>query len=372
MPDLQIKTSERNPAAADAVASRTETNLVTVVNIQSVSYTGTTWINLLLGCHQRAFALGPPARILELLEQGKEQAGSACRVHQDECTFWPSFFDKYDTARNFFVQLAEATNKDVIVINNPALDGAAAKQLIHPDIQVRELRIVRDGRSVVASYLRHHPEAGFIQAANDWFCPFASQFHFDPTDPDTLSMHYESVAEDPARFRAAAGEFIGLTYPENFHRFWEFDHHATAGNAGPIGVVRRRQGYKYRGREAKEREQKYQRIISEPDRPPVEQRWTAWTDRERAQFDLLAGHINEAWGYPRDRFPLRLIEEIHAELATQPSRKTQPLRYALRISTMRREGLHLAPKQVELAAAVIATLGLLGLVVVGVLIAAIF
>lgn len=37
-----------------------------VVVIRSVSYAGTTWINLLLGSHPSALYLGPPERIWRL------------------------------------------------------------------------------------------------------------------------------------------------------------------------------------------------------------------------------------------------------------------------------------------------------------------
>ena len=68
----------------------------TVVRITSLSFTGTTWINVLLGCHDRGFVLGPPDRIVNSLYDEPGDASQACRVHRSECTFWPDFFDRFD------------------------------------------------------------------------------------------------------------------------------------------------------------------------------------------------------------------------------------------------------------------------------------
>ena len=98
---------------------------VTVVRITSLSYTGTTWINLLLGCHERAFALGPPDRVVNLLHDAPDDAGDACRIHAGDCRFWPGFFARHDRTANFYLELAEASGKNVIVINNAIPGGRA-------------------------------------------------------------------------------------------------------------------------------------------------------------------------------------------------------------------------------------------------------
>jgi hypothetical protein len=83
--------------------------LVTIVAINSLSYTGTTWLNAVLGSHPRSFALGPPKRVYEKRGSGWDDA---CLVHGDACPFWPVFHRNYDPKRNFFLQLAEASDRD--------------------------------------------------------------------------------------------------------------------------------------------------------------------------------------------------------------------------------------------------------------------
>ena len=47
---------------------------VTVVNLRSLSYSGTSWVNLVLGSHPGAIAIGPPDRIWKLpVEEAEER-----------------------------------------------------------------------------------------------------------------------------------------------------------------------------------------------------------------------------------------------------------------------------------------------------------
>ncbi len=275
---------------------------VTVVDIRSLSYTGTTWINLILGCHPRAFALGPPDRVIRLIEEHGDPA-DACRVHLGNCKFWPRFIEQYDHHDNFFAQLARFSGRDIIVINNPMHRGPAARHLESEHVTTRPVQVVRDGRAVCNSYLRHHPNESFEAAARDWFGPAARSFAFEPDNPEVIAVQYERVAANPGAFGRRASAFLGIEYPPNFHRFWEFEHHTTVGNAGPISTIRRFDGVPFTGEDAAFREARYQQLLIEPDRPTVDERWREdLSEEDRLVFDLHCGSINGRWGYDRDRF----------------------------------------------------------------------
>ena len=79
---------------------------VTVINLLSLSYTGTTWINIVLGSHEETLAVGPPDRFFELWST---DPGKLCLVHGPDCDLWPAFSARYDPRNNLFVQLAEHT-----------------------------------------------------------------------------------------------------------------------------------------------------------------------------------------------------------------------------------------------------------------------
>ena len=134
--------------------------IVRVVVVRSLSFTGTTWLNLVLGSHPRAFTLGPPDRVMNL---PPDAAADACRVHGERCAFWTDFFRQRHADANFFVQLAEFADRDVIVINNPLPHGAA-QALDHPQIETRPIHMIRDGRAIAASYRRKYPDTPFLDA----------------------------------------------------------------------------------------------------------------------------------------------------------------------------------------------------------------
>jgi hypothetical protein len=341
---------------------------VTVVVIRSASYTGTTWVNLLLACHPRAFALGPPQHVLEKqVESGADAGGAICKVHHGECPFWPEFLANYDRAGNFYVQLADASGKDVIVLNNPYGGTDAERHLDHPDVLVREIAVVRDGRAILRSYGRYHPEADFVTSVREWFAPFAESFAFDRDDPDALAVTYEEIVRDQRAFLDRAGAFIGIEYPENALRFWEFEHHPIAGNGGTMGLLRRHLGKPFVGTDKEYREERYQRMLETPEQPVHDERWREeWGERDRLLFDHYAGAINARWGYERDRFSAEALAALHADLgdaASAPVPVPPPVASALPPGPkvglcgalaprrIREHGLHLAPRQTAVVAA---------------------
>jgi len=298
--------------------------LVTVVNIESLSYSGTTWINLLLGCHPRAMALGPPNRVVDLFYEGSSDGHDACRVHAEQCTFWPRFFAQADRSRNFFVQVAELCERDIIVINNAFGGGRAAAELRHPDIMVKRVGVVRDGRAILASYGKYHPESDFLDTITQWFCPFAASVPYERANPDVLSVRYEDVVCDQRGFIDKAGRFIGIEYPQDFVRFWAFPHHLIGCNPGPLALIQRHLGVAFRGVNREEQEQRYQRLLRDPHDVRVDERWKEELGiRDRLVFDFFAGGYNEAWGYERDRFTLSEIRRFQADFTAAASARTR-------------------------------------------------
>jgi hypothetical protein len=286
----------------------------TVVRITSLSFTGTTWINVLLGCHKRGFVLGPPDRVVNLLYDEPDQAAQACRIHRDECTFWPGFFERFDRDGNFYVQLAEASDTDVIVINNAIPDARADQHLRHPDVVVRDVVVTRDGRATVARYLRTYPETTLRDAIETWFLPSARNLPFNLDDRERLCVNYEHVVADQFTFIERAGKFLGVDYPEGSHRFWEFDLHASAGNHGVLDMCRIHQGLRAAVGRRAELEDRYQKLVESPDKPVQDERWKDdLSARELIAFDYFAGDLNERWGYERDRFTPEQVRAFEKE-----------------------------------------------------------
>jgi hypothetical protein len=351
---------------------------VTLVVINSLSYTGTTWLNMVLGSHPRAFALGPPDRIIGLDPADK---ANACRVHVDGCDFWSSFYDSYDPAKNFFLQLAEFSGRDVIVTNNPQPDGAG-KQVHHPKIELKPIQLIRDARAVVASYCRKYPEAALLDATRDWLRPSLESFRYDVNDPSMLCLRYEDVLAEQRKAIGTIGRFIGVEYDESALRFWEHEHHATAGNAGTIMMVRLAQGLRAGVGENRDYYQaQLERLQADPEATFSDERWRdELSRRDRFAFDWLCGARNAFFGYERDAFTTEehhvFSREIRAALgeaegpsviaaaaSAPPRRRTTELRAQLNLAYLRAHGLAIDPRQVKRLglAALVATAAAVGL-----------
>jgi len=291
------------------------TRLVTVINIKSFSYSGTTWINLLLGSHPRAVAIGPPDRVADMFYAGDGDAGKACRVHGSNCGFWKRFFSEADRTRNFYLQIADILDRDYVVINNP-LGGRAVADLQHPGVLVKPVTVVRDGRAILESYAKYHPGADFVDTLLDWFCPFAAGLPFDEQSPDLLSVRYEDVVADQVAFARRAGQFAGIGYSPDCVRYWEYEHHLVRCNPGPLGILRRYLGHGFTGAKAGAMEERYSKLLREPAASEADRSWEErWGPRKRLLFDLFAGDMNEQWGYQRDRFGLNEMGALASDLA---------------------------------------------------------
>jgi len=299
-------------------------NKATVVVLRSLSFTGTTWLNCLLGCQERSFALGAPDRAIRIFDQGDTEWRDACRVHGQTCPFWPAFSRTYDPKGNFYLQLAEFSGRDFIVMNNPSPGTKATLDLRHPDLACIPIHLVRDGRAVCSSFLDKNPDKDFLYSVMEWFFPSASAFFFDEQDPDTLCLRYEDVVSNPAGLIQRIGRWIGLDYPEDAHRFWEFEHHLTAGNRSVPGMIRRFQtGTPFPKKDAFY-ENEFQRLQRQPDRPLLDERWKERLGRrERFLFDRVCGRVNESWGYGRDAFTATEFETYRRDFDLSKGRSVR-------------------------------------------------
>ena len=279
---------------------------ITVVNVVSCSYTGTTWLNILLGCHQRAMALGPFDVVWNRRRGG---LADCCQIHGESCPLWREFARRYDENRNFFVQLSELTGKDVFVINNP---HDSQCELDHEDVRERVIRLFRDGRAISASFHRKHPAKysptdNYFYVVRDWWKRAFAYFHQRRIeDPQSLSLRYEDLVDDLVGQIGSINQFLEIDYQPQIERYWEYEHHIPAGNGGPIYLTAKFQGLRHAGDEGNDvwyqfyRDQFRQMQQSGTVR---DERWKReLTRRDLFVFDWFSGADNALYGYPRDEF----------------------------------------------------------------------
>jgi hypothetical protein len=361
---------------------------VKVVIVNSLSYTGTTWLNLVLGSHSRTFTIGPPDRVYALLnQQTVEQPINACRVHGPECEFWQGFCEQYQSSENYFVQLADYAKCDVLVINNPTPNGTSL-ELEHPSIIVKPIQLIRDGRAVAASYRRKHPNESFFDGVKNWLSAPLSSFPFDTNDPDLLCLRYEDVLHNQHLAIEQIGQFVGVDYDAQALRFWEHPHHITAGNSGTIMMIKMAQGLQVPANENREYyEDQLKTLQDNPSHTFNDKRWNSELSmRDRFVFDYFCGHANANFGYERDSFTIdehrqftnELQEVIDSPETTSPTQPeftllpplpsqsiSLPLRKQLVPSYWLKNGIAITPTQIrKLSLAMVACLVVAVLIII--------
>ncbi len=88
-----------------------------VVITKSISYSGVTWFNLVLGSSTRGLTIGPPKRLFSLIDNGFK---GASLVFGENDKFWPGFYDFWNSKKvNFFYALKDYSGADYFFMDNP-------------------------------------------------------------------------------------------------------------------------------------------------------------------------------------------------------------------------------------------------------------
>jgi SAM-dependent methyltransferase len=266
---------------------------LTVVRITSMSYTGTSWINLLLGCHPEAFALGPPDRLLRELTSGGE---GMCLVHRGACSFWPGFCRAADPDRPILPQLAAHAGCRVIALNNPIPDGFG-REIDRADARVVPVLIVRDGRAVTASHARHL-KGDFQTSLREWYEPAMRGVVAWAEAERPIVIRHEDVLRDPVAALAPVGAAVGLTYGPDIRRYWTFGHHPIMANQGIVRLLRMHEGLETPGGDDDFYARQFLAERAGAGSGFHDDRWEAELGpADRAAFASVAGDLNARFGY---------------------------------------------------------------------------
>lgn len=279
---------------------------LTIVIIRAPGYTGATWINTILGCHKRAMAMGPPNRFWKLDAGMSDQA---CLIHGQTCTLWPQIIRNSPKPNEWFHALAEASGRDTFILNYP--DTQFYETVIAPiGAQILHIKVVRDGRASLYSKIRHHngdDQMGVFRNIMEWQIPKWNQIERKlPKNPeDYYFLRYEDLLMNPRQTLAGVSRYIGLNYDADAAlRFWEWEHHLTAGNVGMLDMICRLQGLPgHKHARRAEYDKVIQRIRAGGPALFLDESWKTGLNGENLLvFDCLLGEWNAAHGYPRDSF----------------------------------------------------------------------
>ena len=305
---------------------------ITVVSVDALSYSGTTWLNLVLGSHPDVFALGPPWRIWKLKDEGFKGANL---VWGDDDTFWSGFDRYWDRSENFLVALARYRKCTHIIFDNPSPEFRETV-IQHPQIVEKRMRYLRDARAVTASFARKNADKTYLETIlpSGWF--YHSFMQVAPPDDQSAYpvFYYEKCLADPRAFLAHARDYLGVAYTDAALRFWEWDHQITFGNPGTISLLKMAKGVNVAtSEEASFYAERLENLKKHPLHGFTDDRWaTQLGTLDRLYFDMLMGEHHAKLGYRRDTFEdgyLRQLIKQHE------------------VETPKRKGIDLPPGAIE-------------------------
>jgi hypothetical protein len=284
-------------------------NPITIVIVRALGLSGATWFNLVIGSHEDAMSMGPPARILDLPERECE---TACFVHRERCDLWPAFLRERNHCGRFFADLAAFTGKSVFVVNYPSSE-LVAREIDGQGFRVLHIRLVRDGRATLYSHLRHYGSlkpGTTVHHIVDWQVPAWDRVDRKMRVPPETSLvvRYEDMVRESSRELGRIGEFVGLEYDEDAVQFWRQPQHLTAGNTGVIDLLCRLQGETgHYNRRADTYAKIAEELSHNPEGRYLDESWVDGLSHEdKVTFDCLLGERNALYDYARD--PVSEIE----------------------------------------------------------------
>ncbi len=274
--------------------------MIKVTALVSISYTGTTWINYVLSNHPDAVYLGPPDRSWKL---PPEHVPYACLLHRGgTCSFWNDFYSHYDREARYLPQFSAATGGRHIFIANPT-PAFRAEEIEQPDVEYREIIVLRDGRGIIESF-RHHvpslyPTVGAI--AQNWLLPACRIMlaRARSLGERALVVRYEDVAADPLKLVNTIGEFVGLSHADDCLEYWKQDVHPTAGNIGTTEIIARFQGLpEIQHSKSADYDKRYEALRINPRAVELDESWRVrFTSEEMGDYKDKMGDIHQQLGY---------------------------------------------------------------------------
>lgn len=276
-----------------------ESSKIIAVNVVAFNYSGSTWLNLMLGSHSLGFNVGE-MKVIDKV--GKP----VCAFDLHDCPIWTRYDP--DSGENPFLQIARITGKRVLAASK---NNRYFRHLDHPAIEPKFIHLVRDGRAVTASMLRKGRTASMGSAAREWVHDVKRHRRLlrRQGGGEALTVVYERLQADPPGGLREICRFLGIGYEPDMLSYWRQAHHPLGGNRGTLLAMARRSGIVLPdqvpegpnvapGTPVWDRDwEHYER--TDPAKF-TDERWKhELTDRQLRVFGLIAGRLNRKLGYPR-------------------------------------------------------------------------
>jgi len=262
---------------------------ITLAIIASPGHSGQTWLSMLIGTHSQSLALGE----IDVID-GLTHLDTVCMLCGEHCDFWEAFNRVWVPENNIFLQLAAFSGKQVLSISKIE---KYRKYIIHDKVQVKVIRLLRDGRAVTASYLRKYPRRTYESIVKEWVASSQENDNWvaQVAPENRLVVRYEDLVADTAAGMRRICAFLGVGFEGDMIDYWKVKHHIVNGNRGTLSFVQRHFGI---GSEQVVDKRFYEH--QEPDTFRDERWRSELTPYQRYLFHTIGGALHKGYGYALD------------------------------------------------------------------------
>jgi len=214
---------------------------ITVVFILSNNYSGSTWLNLVLGSCSKSYNLGEYHRPWSM------PGHVACRLCEadgrQQCTILHGI--EAVALKDAFHFAAARTNR-YILIDCSKFIGWSMEFLGRADIDVRLVHLVRHPCGYAESRWRRAAHLGLDQIFAEWESTNRQigDFVANSGVPHTL-VCYDDLADSPDEHFPDLCRFIGMPWERAALNYWNFPHHGLGGNGAASLYLRGRKVEKF-------------------------------------------------------------------------------------------------------------------------------
>ncbi len=278
---------------------------ITVAGVVCCSFSGSTWLSLMLGAHPEAFCIGD-TKILDRPDQ------PVCAIHGPDCDFW----SRFNPEDPLFESIADQTRARILVAR---ISRSVRPWLNTPRLQPRIIHLVRDGRAVTASLMRKRSDIGPWYAARWWAKAIQRNVRLLKTfdAQDVLRIHQESLAADAENTMRRVCDFLKIDFLPSMLEPWQQTMHFLGGNPGTLhSLLRQNNPSAAPENHTDQSDYAWDLSFYDQNHPArfKDERWLAeWTFQRKLAFTWIAGRLNRRLGYPNDSPP------SHADTPTKKS-----------------------------------------------------
>ena len=270
-----------------------------MVFVAAAWHSGSTLLGVMLGAHPSILYAGEAMCVSRLDDTATPGHQRSCRLCGPPCPVWaglaresgPDLWDELSRRSRRPLIFDSSKSRTWVTQQAVALAGSVPASLVV---------LVRDGRGVVNSHRRKHPDVAVSAHAEAWVEKMkkVEALARDWSGP-TYRIRYEDLVSYPSESLRSLSVFLGVPFDRNMLDPWSGEIHPLDSNPGPLLMMLGRQERAFLPEILEPSPDTVGFYVQSAPRVSLDLRWqTEMNAEELLIFDRIAGRFNAAytWG----------------------------------------------------------------------------